>query len=198
MVAEGDNVVPDGSTVGWESALVQRARRGDARAFERLYREHSAAVYGLCLRLLLNEANAEDCTQEAFVRAWRALDRFEGRSAFGTWLHRIAVNVALKRRVHSSSREEPVEDVSEYVDASDWTFDSPVEVAEIETAIGALPPGARDSLVLCALYGYSHIEAAGMLGIAAGTCKAQLHRARKLLEQKLNRTAHDIARTQAS
>src|SRR5437868_7371362 len=84
--------------VDWEAALVQRACTGDTRAFERLYREHAGRVYGLCLRMTRNSATAEDCTQEAFINAWRALDRFEDRSSMATWLHRIAVNVVLGKR----------------------------------------------------------------------------------------------------
>src|ERR1700752_1763662 len=84
--------------VDWEGALVQRACAGDARAFERLYREHAGKVYGLCLRMTRDPALAEDCPQETFVNAWRALGRFETRSSLATWLHRIAVNVALGKR----------------------------------------------------------------------------------------------------
>ncbi len=179
---------PQDSRIEWESALVQRARTGDTRAFERLYREHAGKVYGLCLRMTRDVALAEDCTQETFVNAWRALDRFETRSSLGTWLHRIAVNVALGKRrkmapaVVSSSEDHDVED-----DAveTEWTLETPLEVQEIETAIGDLPDGARDVLVLYAIYGYSHAEAAEMLGLAEGTCKAQLHRARGLLRERL-------------
>jgi RNA polymerase sigma-70 factor, ECF subfamily len=173
--------------VEWEGALVQRARGGDVRAFERLYRQHTGRVYALCLRLVRDPALAEDCTQEAFVNAWRGLKSFETRSAFGTWLHRIAVNVVLARR----RRFEPVveslpdEDQTQLAE-SDWTLDTPVEVSEIESAVAGLPQGARDVLVLCGIHGYSHGEAAQMLGIAEGTCKAQLHRARALLRQKLD------------
>jgi RNA polymerase sigma-70 factor, ECF subfamily len=177
------------SAIDWEAALVQRARSGDSRAFERLYREHAGKVYGLCLRMTRDVALAEDCTQETFVNAWWALDRFETRSSIGTWLHRIAVNVALGKRrkisplivdsdsVGTSGEDEPVE--------SEWTLETPLEVNEIETAIDDLPEGARDVLVLYAIYGYSHAEAAEMLGVAEGTCKAQLHRARGLLRDRL-------------
>jgi RNA polymerase sigma-70 factor (ECF subfamily) len=175
--------------IDWEGALVQRARSGDPRAFERLYREHAGKVYGLCLRMTRDSALAEDCTQETFVNAWRALDRFETRSSMGTWLHRIAVNVALGKRrkisplivdsdsVGTAGEDEPVE--------SEWTLETPLEVDEIETVIDDLPDGARDVLVLYAIYGYSHAEAAEMLGVAEGTCKAQLHRARGLLRDRL-------------
>jgi RNA polymerase sigma-70 factor (ECF subfamily) len=174
--------------IHWEAALVQRARRGDMRAFERLYREHIGRVYGLCLRLTRDPAHAEDCAQEAFINAWRGLERFETRSSMRTWLHRIAVNVVLAKRrkpsvfVDAPSALDTEEEVS-------WSLDTPVEEQEIEAAVKSLPDGARDVLVLCGIYGYSHIEAAEMLGVAEGTCKAQLHRARALMRQKLNAEA---------
>ena len=169
--------------VDWEAALVQRARAGDRRAFERLYREHVGRVYGLCLRMTRDAQLAEDCTQETFINAWRALGKFETRSTLSTWLHRIAVNVSLAKRRKSGPVEPPPEE--EEGGGAEWTLETPVEVQEIECAIGELPEGARDALVLHALYGYSHGEAAQMLGIAEGTCKAQLHRARKLLRERL-------------
>lgn len=176
--------------IEWEASLVQRARGGDMRAFERLYRDHIGNVYGLCLRMTRDRAAAEDCAQEAFLNAWRALERFETRSSFGTWLHRIAVNVVLNRRRKRAAQvelpplaagpgEEPADPPEE------WTLDTPIEVHEIEAAVGGLPDGARDALVLCGIYGYSHGEASQMLGIAEGTCKAQLHRARALLRARL-------------
>jgi RNA polymerase sigma-70 factor (ECF subfamily) len=171
--------------VDWEGALVQRAIGGDSRAFERLYREHSGRVYGLCLRMTRDAQLAEDCTQDTFINAWKALPQFETRSSLGTWLHRIAVNVSLgKRRKAQPVLEANVDDEEDI--SSGFTLETPVEVRELETAIGELPDGARDALVLHALYGYSHGEAAQMLGIAEGTCKAQLHRARKLLRERLN------------
>jgi RNA polymerase sigma-70 factor, ECF subfamily len=171
----------------YDSALVQRARSGDTRAFERLYREHAGKVYGLCLRMTRDSALAEDCTQETFVNAWRALDRFETRSSLGTWLHRIAVNVALAKRRKSTPQRvsSGSEDREDEAIETQWTLETPLEVQEIEAAIGDLPEGARDVLVLYAIYGYSHAEAAEMLGLAEGTCKAQLHRARGLLRDRL-------------
>lgn len=181
--------------IDWEAALVQRARGGDMRAFERLYRDHIGRVFGLCLRLMRDRASAEDCAQEAFVNAWRALGRFETRSSFATWLHRIAVNVALSRRRKAAGAAEshlPAAQTDEQAvePPGEWTLDTPVEVEEIESAIGTLPEGARDVLVLCGIYGYSHGEAAQMLGVAEGTCKAQLHRARALLRARLEPETH--------
>jgi RNA polymerase sigma-70 factor (ECF subfamily) len=169
-----------------ERALVESAKRGATAAFATLYRNHVGKVYGLCLRMTANRATAEDCTQEAFIQAWRSLPAFEGRSAFGTWLHRIAVNAVLAqgRKRHEqlgadASAEEPVAVLADPAVGDDGA------VLDLEQAIGRLPPGARQVLVLVGLYGYSHEEAAAMLGIAVGTCKSQLHRARQLLGERL-------------
>lgn len=165
-----------------DRALVERAGRGDMRAFEALYRRHVGRVYGLCLRMVRQPDLAEDCAQQAFINAWRSLPGFEQRSAFGTWIHRIAVNVVLSLR--RQSLPDPVLAVHGE-QPEEWSLDTPMEVEDIEAAIGDLPAGARDVLVLTGIYGYTHGEAATMLGIAEGTCKAQLHRARQLLRQGL-------------
>jgi RNA polymerase sigma-70 factor (ECF subfamily) len=169
-----------------ERALVESAKRGSTSAFETLYRNHVGKVYGLCLRMTANRATAEDCTQEAFIQAWRSLPSFENRSAFGTWLHRIAVNAVLaqgRRRREllgiDASAEEAVAGLP------DPTVGDDGAVVDLEQAIRRLPAGARQVLVLVGLYGHSHEEVAAMLGIAVGTCKSQLHRARQLLGERL-------------
>jgi RNA polymerase sigma-70 factor, ECF subfamily len=167
-----------------DAFLVARAKQGDVRAFEQLYRNHVGRVHGLCLRLTRDVATAEDCTQQTFINAWRALPQFEDRSQITTWLHRIAVNVALGQRRRTTVHGMPDVQISD--DVTPPMFDTPVEVAEIEAAIEALPEGARHVLVLAGIYGYSHGEVAAMLDIAEGTCKAQLHRARQLLRTRLN------------
>jgi RNA polymerase sigma-70 factor (ECF subfamily) len=179
-----------------ERRLVAAAAGGSARAFEALYRRHSARVHALCLRMTGNVATAEDCTQEAFVQAWRHLPRFETRSAFGTWLHRIAVNAVLqqaRRRQESLGHEDSVErEVADVL--PDPVASDPARGHDLEAAIASLPPGARHVLVLVGVYGHSHEEAAEMLGVAVGTCKAQLHRARALLGARLGgREAHHDA-----
>jgi RNA polymerase sigma-70 factor (ECF subfamily) len=179
--------IPTDKVVEFDVALIERARRGDSRAFERLYREHVGRVHGLCLRMTRNPEQAADCAQDAFIKAWKALPKFEARSSFSTWLHRIAVNTVLEKRRGGSNAEFAVEDPTEYEVEPKATFDSPVEEEELEAAIASLPQGARDALVLCGVYGYEHQEAASMLGIAVGTCKAQLHRARGLLKDRLER-----------
>jgi len=174
------------AVVGIDVLLIERARRGDSKAFERLYREHVGRVHGLCLRMTRNPDLAADCVQDAFIKAWKALPKFEARASFSTWLHRIAVNTVLEKRRGPSKAEVVVEDPTEYEEPV-LTFDTPVEEEELEAAIESLPQGARDALLLCGVYGYEHSEAAGMLGIAVGTCKAQLHRARGLLRERLER-----------
>jgi len=124
--------------VDWEAALVQRACTGDTRAFERLYREHAGRVYGLCLRMTRDAHLAEDCTQETFINAWRALAGFETRSSLSTWLHRIAVNVSLAKRRKASPVASSLDDEEGTGGACEWTLETPVEVREIEAAIDAL------------------------------------------------------------
>jgi RNA polymerase sigma-70 factor (ECF subfamily) len=171
-------------------ALAGAAASGSVEAFEALYRQHAARVYGLCLRMCADPALAEDCTQDVFLQAWRNIGRFERRSSFGTWLHRIAVNTVLG---HFRRRREPLldGDTAEAVleqSAASTVEDLRGEGPDLERAIAALPPGARHVLVLAGVYGYSHEEAANMLGIAVGTCKAQLHRARRLLAERLEQS----------
>ena len=174
------------TVVEFDVALIERARRGDAKAFERLYRDHVGRVHGLCLRMTRNPDLAADCVQDAFIKAWKALPKFEARASFSTWLHRIAVNTVLEKRRGPANAEIAVEDPTVHEEPA-MSFDSPVEEEELEAAIESLPQGARDALVLCGVYGYEHSEAATMLGIAVGTCKAQLHRARGLLKERLER-----------
>lgn len=171
-----------------DGALVAAARQGDVKAFERLYRLHSGKVMGLCLRMTRRRDVAEDCVQQTFVRAWRNLDAFEGRSAFGTWLHRIAVNEVLTHERNHGTRAESddaaVADAHAQAPGASHERD-PGEVMDVERALSTLPPGSRHVVVLQAVYGYSHEEVADMLGIAVGTCKAQLHRGRRLLRERM-------------
>jgi RNA polymerase sigma-70 factor (ECF subfamily) len=167
-----------------EADWIARAQQADAGAFERLYRMHIDKVYGLCLRMTGNVAEAEDCAQEAFIQAWNKLDKFRGDSAFATWLHRIAVNSVLGR-MRKSKRERDRLQVAGEQDSSPASVADSGELRDLAEAVGRLPQGARHVFVLYAVYGYSHEEASNMLGIAPGTSKAQLHRARRLLTQQL-------------
>ena len=187
-VETGDNVRSMVSRIATsmsdEAALVARARRGNSRAFEALYRAHVDRVYGLCLRMTGNVGEAEDCTQEAFIQAWNKLDRFRGDSAFGTWVHRIAVNAVLGRMRKSKRERDRLQVVAETTSSPASIGDSG-DLRDLSDAIDRLPEGARHVFVLNAVYGYSHEESSEMLGIAVGTTKAQLHRARRLLAQQL-------------
>jgi len=172
------------TTVANEDAWIRRAQRSDARAFEALYRLHVGKVYGLCLRMTGNVSEAEDCTQEAFIQAWNKMMKFRGDSAFSTWLHRIAVNTVLGRIRKSKREQDRVQAVNDVYTTRLDTGDSG-ELRDLAEAVDRLPERARHVFVLHAVYGYSHDEAAAMLGIATGTSKAQLHRARRLLAQQL-------------
>ena len=167
-----------------ESGRIRKAQTGDSAAFEALYRTHVDKVYGLCLRMTGNVAEAEDCTQDAFIQAWSKLNKFRGQSAFGTWLHRVAVNTVLGRMRKSRREQDRIRAVTE-VSQLPETIGDTGGLRDLEQAIDELPSGARHVFVLHAVYGYSHDETSGMLGIAAGTSKAQLHRARRLLAQQL-------------
>jgi RNA polymerase sigma-70 factor (ECF subfamily) len=172
-----------------EGLLVRRARVGDLASFEALYRRHQGRIYALCLRMSGSRDRAEDCVQEAFVQAWRRLPDFEGRSAFGTWLHRIAVNQVLtlqRKEGRSPDFLEIVDDRTAPGEDRPGPRDAGLAM-DLEQAIESLPDGARNVFVLNAVHGYSHIETAEMLGVAVGTCKAQLHRARRLLAERLDR-----------
>ena len=171
-------------SVANEDAWIRRAQQSDARAFEALYRLHVDKVYGLCLRMTGNVSEAEDCTQEAFIQAWNKMMKFRGDSAFSTWLHRIAVNTVLGRIRKSKREQDRVQAVNDVYTTRVPTGDNG-ELRDLAEAIDRLPERARHVFVLHAVYGYSHDEAAAMLGIAAGTSKAQLHRARRLLVQQL-------------
>jgi len=172
MVSEAATGVAD------EAALVARAQSGDTRAFELLYRLNVDRVYGLCLRMTSNVGEAEDCAQEAFIQAWNRLDRFRGDAAFGTWMHRIAVNTVLGRMRKSKREQSRIQAVADTAHAPVSTGDGGV-LRDLSEAIDRLPEGARHVFVLNAVYGYSHEESSDMLGIAVGTSKAQLHRARR-------------------
>jgi RNA polymerase sigma-70 factor, ECF subfamily len=175
----------EGARAADEADAVERARGGDARAFESLYREHSAAVYGLCLRMTASRNQAEELTQETFVRAWRALASFRGESALGSWLHRLAVNVVLeagRSERRRTARVVPVPDLSGFGRAG--TAEPGIAV-DLQRALATLPDGARTVFVLHDVEGYRHEEIAAMRGVSTGATKSQLHRARRLLREAL-------------
>lgn len=165
--------------------LIGRAREGDLPAFEEIYRRHVGRIYAICLRMTADAGRAEELTQETFVRAWRGLDTIGGNSAFPAWLRRVAINLVLedsRSRARRRAKETPMADV-EYRGPAGTA--SPGEKMDLERAVADLPDGARRVFVLHDVEGYRHEEIGRMLGVAPGTCKAQLHRARKLLREAL-------------
>lgn len=172
-----------------EAPDVALAAAGDRRAFERLYRSHVDRVFSVCVRMAGDRSQAEELTQDVFVRAWDKLGQFRGEAAFGTWLHRLAVNVVLNARKSEGRMRARAADDPEALDSlpsgsAGWT---PGMSVDLESAIAQLPPGARRIFVLHDVEGYKHEEIGEMLSITAGGSKAQLHRARMLLREALQR-----------
>ena len=168
--------------------LISAAQLGDETAFRSLYELSVDRVYALCLRLAADPALAEELTQDVFVRVWEKLSTFKGESAFSTWLHRLAVNVVLSEKRARGRREKRVFPAGELEDLErPGTFPLPGNRMDLEQAIASLPPGARAVFVLHDIEGYQHEEIAEMSGLAAGTSKAQLFRARRLLREMLDR-----------
>jgi RNA polymerase sigma-70 factor (ECF subfamily) len=159
-----------------EGDLVDRAKAGDVAAFEQLYRSYSGRVHGLCVRLTSDRAEAEDCTQETFITAWRKLPEFRGESQLMTWLHSIAYRKVLARHRARERHGNHLKAIAAETSRPD--FDAH---RDLEDAISRLPDRAREALVLQKIYGYTHAETAEIMGIATGTCKAQVYRAIQLL-----------------
>jgi RNA polymerase sigma-70 factor (ECF subfamily) len=169
-----------------EAVDVALAASGDARAFERLYRAQVGRIHGLCRRMLSPE-EADEATQDVFVRAWEKLGTFRGESAFGTWLHRLAVNVILAKRASHGTRRKRESDDETVWERLGSRPATPELSMDVEQALARLPEGAREIFVLHDVEGYRHEEIAEMLGLATGTSKSQLHRARMALRQYLDR-----------
>ncbi|HEX9731362.1 MAG TPA: RNA polymerase sigma factor [Thermoanaerobaculia bacterium] len=171
-----------------DASWVERAQDGDVTAFEELYRRHAGRVYALCLRMCGNAQEAEERTQDAFVRAWEKLGSFRGRSLFSSWLHRLTVNVVLggwRRQGRRRDRVVPFDEAAGEPPEAAAPPPSWGDAVDLERAVAALPAGARTVFVLYDVEGYQHQEIAEMTGLAVGTCKAQLHRARQLLRKAL-------------
>jgi RNA polymerase sigma-70 factor, ECF subfamily len=180
--------------IAGEEEAIEKARNGDARAFETLYAMHKRRVYSLCLRMLGNVAEAEDLTQEAFLQLYRKIGTFRGDSAFSTWLHRLAVNVVLmhlrRKGLPQVSLEETLEPSQDDgprkdIGARDLTLSGSIDRVTLERAIENLPPGYRLVFVLHDVEGYEHNEIAEMLDCSIGNSKSQLHKARMKLRDLL-------------
>jgi RNA polymerase sigma-70 factor (ECF subfamily) len=162
------------------------AASGDAHAFERLYRSHAARIHSLARRMI-NPDHADEVTQDVFVRAWQKLSTFRGESAFGTWLHRLAVNVVLARRKTVGIERGRFIADDQPLDETAGKPVSPELSMDFEEALASLPEGARQVFVLHDVEGYRHEEIARMLGVVPGTSKSQLHHARMALRRHLDR-----------
>jgi len=181
-----------------EAAAIERAKRGDAEAFQALYDKHKRRVYSLCLRMTANTAEAEDLTQEAFLQLFRKIATFRGESAFSTWLHRLSVNVVLmhlrKKGLPVVSLEETTQGVEEDSPKKDFGTEDlvlagSIDRMQLQKAVEDLPPGYRTIFVLHDVEGYEHNEIAGIVGCSIGNSKSQLHKARMKLRDllKMNR-----------
>jgi RNA polymerase sigma-70 factor, ECF subfamily len=176
-----------------EADAIERAKAGDAEAFEILYNLHKRRVYSLCLRMTANTAAAEDLTQEAFLQLYRKIGTFRGESAFSTWLHRMAVNVVLmqlrKKGLAVVPLDETVETEEETprkeLGAVDPALAGSVDRLNLQRAVEALPPGYRTIFLLHDVEGYEHNEIAGLVGCSIGNSKSQLHKARMKLRELL-------------
>ena len=176
--------IEEGAPGAADRGDVERAQAGDTRAFERLYRRHAARIHGLARRMVGFE-QADEVTQDVFVRAWEKLGTFRGEAAFGTWLYRLGVNLMLSRRSWMGLQRRRFDDREGALDAiaarpvrADFSMD-------FERAIVLLPEGAREVFVLHDVEGFKHEEIARLMHVTTGTTKAQLHRARALLRRHL-------------
>lgn len=178
-----DNQLAHGDS---ERADVALAAAGDPQAFERLYRTHVPRVHSLVRRMVGGDGNADELVQDVFVRAWQRLSTFRGEAQFGTWLHRLTVNLVLNWQ-KSAARGRRLFDDDAALEYTPGRRARPEDAMDLEEALKALPRGARQIFVLHDVEGFKHEEIAGKLEITSGTSKAQLHRARMLMRRNLER-----------
>jgi RNA polymerase sigma-70 factor, ECF subfamily len=167
-----------------DADLIERCRRNEPGAFEQLYRDHASRVYNLTCRLSGSVADGEDLAQEVFVQIFRKLESFKGEAALSTWIYRLATNLCLdylRRRSTGWNRTEPFDE------AVPVRATPPLraERVDLERAIARLSPGYRAAFVLHDVEGFNHHEIAAILGIAEGTSKSQVHKARLKLREFL-------------
>jgi len=177
-----------------EAEAIRKAKDGDAAAFEYLYNLHFRRVYGVCLRMVKNPAEAEDLTQQAFLQLFRKIGTFRGESGFSTWLHRVTVNIVLMHL----RRKKPTELLAEDLErtspngegprehgSSDTSMLGAIERLNLMRAIRKLPAGYKKVFLMYDVIGYEHSEIAGLLGCSIGCSKSQVHKARKRLRRLL-------------
>ena len=175
-----------------ELALVERARNGDLAAFETIYRTHAGRLYSVAYRMLGNATDAEDMLQDVFLSAHRKLDSFRGESALGTWLYRLATNLCLdhlrSRAARAGQMTSALDDEPALADSGSRKLaERTVTKMDLERAVAQLPEGCRTAFVLHDVEGLEHREVAEVLGIAEGTSKSQVHKARLRLRAILGR-----------
>jgi RNA polymerase sigma-70 factor (ECF subfamily) len=173
-----------------EAALVRAARSGDREAFMQLVRVHQAGVRAFAHGLLGDRVLAEDIAQEAFLRAWRGLDKFRGEAAFATWLYAIARRVALDEVRRPALRTVPVDEAATLADRR---AGDPALRGDLERALQGLEPAQREAFLLVVVLGLSYQEAADMTGSPAGTIASRVFRARARLAAALRMREEDPA-----
>ena len=174
------------ATADAEMADAALAASGDGRAFERLYRAHVSRIHSL-VRRMIDADQADDITQDIFVRVWEKLSTFRGEAAFGTWLHRLAVNVILGRRQTIGSERGRFLGADNALEAVSARGAPAEHGIDFEDALARLPEGARQVFLLHDVAGYKHAEIAELMGVVPGTSKSQLHHARMALRKYLDR-----------
>lgn len=179
----------DKATPETDADLVARCRAGDHAAFEEIYRQHAGRLYNLAYRMAGGGADAEDLLQEIFLHAHRKLESFRGQSSLGTWLYRLAMNLCVD---HLRSRQSKSANLTESLDAAPYEARTPQAAGalnptrlDLERAIAQLPPGCREAFLLHDVEGFEHREIAEILGVAEGTSKSQVHKARVKLRTML-------------
>ncbi|HEY8551488.1 MAG TPA: RNA polymerase sigma factor [Vicinamibacterales bacterium] len=181
-----------------DAELIARCRAGDLGAFEELYRQHATRLYNLAYRMVGAE-EAEDLLQEIFLTVFRKLDTFKGASALGTWLYRLAMNLCLDRLRSRSAKQQLVTDaLDESLAAAPAGTLGAVTRLDLERAIASLPEGSRAAFLLHDVEGFDHHEVGQILGIAEGTSKSQVHKARLRIREFLHRGRTQAARSTAS
>jgi RNA polymerase sigma-70 factor (ECF subfamily) len=202
LLGRTDNTQCEGLQVNnlHEARTIRQAQRGDAAAFARIYKSHSRRVYALCLRMVGNPAEAEDLTQEAFLRMFRKIQTFRGESTFSTWLHRLALNVVLMQLRKKKLAVASLDDVSEpdeertgssrEIGGPDSLLAGLIDRVSLERALGRLSTSQKIVFVLHDVHGYKHHEIAEMMDSSVGTSKGQLHRARARLRDLLQESLH--------
>ena len=189
------------AAAGREAPLVERARAGDRSAFEELVRRHADRLYAVVLRFVADADEAEEVTQEAFLRAWRSIGRFEGRSQFFTWLYRIGINEAKRRAERRPAAGQVVSIDEDAVEQAADTSEGPGPRAEqgelreaLERAVRALPPEYRAPLILRDIEGLSTAEAAEVMELHEAAFKSRLHRARMAVREAIDDYLEDDRR----